>query len=445
MLTDDVYHYTSAEVGLDSVLCQMQLRMGLLESTNDPRESQPHYPPFRGSTEPGDPDLPVLWAEADNLLRRHAKVACFTLDYELPADFIDAEALRGYAHPALWAHYGGRHSGVCLRFSRRRLTARISDALSNQGWLFEGPVEYVADPLQDLTSEPLDFQQIREFGLDAVVARFIDRNHRTLFFRKHSDWSSEYEYRWVLVEPGPLPVYVDVRGCITGVVLGDTFPMARLGAIHHLASKWGNLEVTQVHFERGRPNLLPARAPSSSVQVSPTRPGSYGERVRALAEAEAARAEAESVAQETAGALLSEVYTAMGQIVDQGGNLPEAEATFHLSAHAIPVAQRSTAAGVSEHSSVYDRGAMCVIEALPKYSFTLVLSIAVQVFPNGTMKWHASIDLTRWRPTGNTVEELWRLPPTVGSAEGCRQAIESLVAESGDAFRAFDRARGPSY
>jgi hypothetical protein len=37
-LTDDLYHYTSAEVGVDSVLSQMRFRMGLIECTNDPRE-----------------------------------------------------------------------------------------------------------------------------------------------------------------------------------------------------------------------------------------------------------------------------------------------------------------------------------------------------------------------------------------------------------------------
>jgi Protein of unknown function (DUF2971) len=444
MLTDDVYHYTSAEVGIDSVLCQMQFRMGLLESTNDPRESRPHYPPFRYSTDPGDLDLFALWAEADNLLRRQAKVACFTLDYKLPEYFVDADALRGYAHPALWAHYGGRHSGVCLRFSKSRLTARIGEELADRGRLFEGPVTYVGDGLQDLNSpEHLDLQQVCEFGLDAVVANFIERNHQSLFFRKHLDWSNEHEYRWILVEPGPLPVYVDVHGCLTGVVVGDAFPMARLSAVHHLASKWGDLEVSQAHFDRGRPTLRPPPRPSPGTQVSPGRPGSYGERVRALAEAEAARAEAESVAKAAVWPLLPGVETAIWQIVAKGENLPEAEATFQSpSVDAIPVAQRRTAAGVSEQSSVYDRGAMCVIEALPKHSFTLVLSIAVQVFSDGTMKWHAAIVLERWLPTGNTDEELWRLPPTVGSVEGCAQAIESLGAESDNALRTFNQARG---
>jgi hypothetical protein len=42
--TDDLYHYTSASVAIDNILTQTQLRLGLIEATNDPRESRPRYP-----------------------------------------------------------------------------------------------------------------------------------------------------------------------------------------------------------------------------------------------------------------------------------------------------------------------------------------------------------------------------------------------------------------
>ena len=61
--TDDLYHYTSASVALDSVLAQMQFRLGLLEATNDPRGSRPRYPNLSGAH--GVPnestDLQKIW------------------------------------------------------------------------------------------------------------------------------------------------------------------------------------------------------------------------------------------------------------------------------------------------------------------------------------------------------------------------------------------------
>lgn len=132
-LTDDLYHYTSAEIALDSLLAQMQLRLGLVEWMNDPREARRRYPNFQQSDGVSNDGVEDLWEEADHLVRRAAKVACFTLDYELPDSVLDCNALRGYAHPALWAHYGSGHAGVCLRFSRRALADRIEDVLDPPG------------------------------------------------------------------------------------------------------------------------------------------------------------------------------------------------------------------------------------------------------------------------------------------------------------------------
>jgi hypothetical protein len=440
-LTDDLYHYTSAEVGVDSVLSQMRFRMGLIEWTNDPRESRPHYPTISGADSDG-PDLHALWQEADHLLRKSAKVACFTLDYELPREAFDSEVLRGWAHPALWAHYGGRHGGVCLQFSRRALSTRIAEAASDIGRLFEGAVEYVSDPLQDFISESLNLQQILEFGLDAVVERFIERNHRALFFRKHSDWSNEYEYRWVLVEPTPLPVNVNVTGCLTGVLLGDAFPASRVDAVHHLASKWGGLEVSQVHFQRGLPRRLPPPpAPASAYQLSRRRSGSHEERVVALVEAEAARAEAALRAERESRSVVFEVHRTIQEIVEQARVLPDTEVAPHPSVYALPPEQRRTAAGVSNESSVLDKGAMCVVEALPKQSLTLVLAIAVQVFPDGRISLHSVIDLEIWAPNGNLREELWRLPATIGDAEVCQGMARSILARTDSAFHTFNERR----
>lgn len=194
-LTDDLYHYTSSNIALDSIIAQMQLRLGLVELMNDPRESRPRYPNL--SIAEGVPKAgPAIMEEADRLLRRAAKVACFTQDYELPDSVADRNALRGYAHPALWAHYAGGHTGVCLRFDRRALDSCMRAQLSSYGLLFEGAVEYRQELSSTAQATGLDVEQIHEFGLDAVVTRYIERYQRELFFEKHSDWASEAEYRW---------------------------------------------------------------------------------------------------------------------------------------------------------------------------------------------------------------------------------------------------------
>jgi len=202
-LTGDLYHYTSSSVALDSVIPQLRLRLGLAELVNDPRESRPR-PPNLLITKDVDRERQVeIQDNAGFLLRRAAKVACFTQDYELPDSVLDPEALRGYAHPALWAHYAENHTGVCLRFDRDVLDKRMKGELASRGLVFAGAVEYVREMFAMTETQAMSVEEVQEFGLDAVVMRYIQRYHRELFFEKHSDWASETEYRWVFVDPRP--------------------------------------------------------------------------------------------------------------------------------------------------------------------------------------------------------------------------------------------------
>ncbi len=407
-LTDDLYHYTSAEVALDSVMTQRQLRLGLLESTNDPRESRPRYPNLQLADGVLDEAVDSIWHEADRLVRRAAKVACFTLDFELPDSVLDPSALRGYAHPSLWAHYGGGHAGVSLRFSRHALADRIGHTLASRGQLFDGAVGYTTEPFGEVDVTGFDVEQVEEFGLDAIVVRFIERHHRELFFRKHSDWSSEHEYRWVLVEPGAVAVHVDITDCLTGIVLGDAFPQGRLDTVYELADDWGDIDVATVKFHNGRLNLLPAAPPSRAPLVH-RRSGTVQERVIALTQAEADAADAHSRGELFAAPVVDRVEAAIQEIAARTNALSGVEVDVHRSITAVPPSERRRAAGVSTYETEYEHGAMCVVENMPRYSVTFVASIAVQVLTGARVKLHASYEVERWLSTGNQRNELWRI------------------------------------
>ena len=43
-------------------------------------------------------------------------------------------------------------------------------------------------------------------------------------FIQHDDWSNEHEYRWLLIEGGLVPVYIDITGRLTGIMLGERVP-----------------------------------------------------------------------------------------------------------------------------------------------------------------------------------------------------------------------------
>jgi hypothetical protein len=446
VLTDDLYHYTSADIGLGIVMTQMQLRLGLAEFMNDPRESRPRFPPLE-IPEGVSEDTRDLWHETDRLLRRAAKVACFTLDYEVLESVLDPQAQRGYTHPALWAHYGGRHAGVCLRFSRRALAERMREALTSRGQLFYGAVDYTSDLFSDLDASSLNVGQVNEFGLDAVVFRYIEQHHRELFFQKHSDWSNEQEYRWVLIDPVPLPAFVDITGCLTGVVLGDSFDEAQLEAVHHLAERSDGLHVSRVKFQNGRPNLVPVPLTPKTPRAS-LRPGTLDERVCLLAAAEAEAEEARARGEHVAAPVVARIQSAVWQIAAQALQLTAVEVDVHRSITAVPPSERRTAPGVGRYSTEYESGAMCVVENLPRYSLTFVASAAVQVLAGGRLKLHAAFTLERWLSTGNEHEELWRfaddLELDLSVAEKRAEGMSATMRDRLEpALSTFDERRAP--
>ncbi len=442
--TDDLYHYTSASVAIDIVLAQMQLRLGLLEATNDPRESRPRYPNLSIAHGVPNDDVQEIWKEADDLLRRNAKVACFTRDYDLPEWSLEQRRLRGYAHPALWAHYGGAHSGVCLKFSRRVLGNRMRNLLEDRGLLFEGPVQYSSESWSGrANAEGFDLEQINEFGLDAVASAFIERHHQELFFHKHDDWSSEHEYRWVLVAPGLVPVYIDITGCLTGIVLGDGFPEARLRAAHHLADCCGGIDVAQVSFRNGGTILLPSSLPIASGRPY-RRSGTIKERVEALADAETNAAAAKARAEDFARPLVSRLQAIIEHVRDQSMRLPAARVETLGRSLAIPPADRRHKPGVPTFESEVDVGAMCVItnESRP---IEFVAGVALQSLNTDRLRFHAAYTL-RDLESADGEKELWRFrEESERDLADARRIVdemsELMLSRLAEAMASFDELR----
>lgn len=277
---DLLFHYTSAPIAVESILRTGELRLGQFAFTNDPRESRSW---LMSASLPDDYDLPTedfmkLSEEADGVLRRSVKLACFTQD-DIPRDDLGGAGGRGFAHSSLWSHYGDGHRGVCLGF-RRDLLDRFKSELSQQGDYFHGPVLYVDDPSPPYQATHVDIGQVEEFGLDAVLAVGIRENWKQLFFTKDKDWVTEREYRCVVLNQTPGPIYIDVSDHIRAVVLGDAFPLGQIATVHHVAETFENVEVVTIQYRNGRPLMLPSLVPRSGPTKWPG--GALGQRRNGL-------------------------------------------------------------------------------------------------------------------------------------------------------------------
>lgn len=229
-----VYHYTRLSTALEHILPTMKLRLGRLAETNDPREKHLwRFTNIGAGEEIRDHSLAYDAAHhaADGVLRRGAKVACFTEDR---AEDEQGPAIQGWARPRMWAQYADGHRGVCLGFDLATLRERAKQHAEDGADVRNGPVRYI--DLHDRTgrhgvrrddvrgAEMIDMDRVKAVGLEQALIDHRERYYEDLFLTKHRDWADEWEFRFLLFSSDENPRYVSIRDSLTDIVAGVDFP-----------------------------------------------------------------------------------------------------------------------------------------------------------------------------------------------------------------------------
>jgi hypothetical protein len=254
-----LYHYTTSHAALGSILPTQRLRFGLARYMNDPREAKSWLFSLRGGK--GDHDLLAINQAAADVLQRTAKLLCFARDdpeRTRPGSGVEIFG-RGFAHPAMWAHYAGGHSGVCLIFDRAMLHERIETEWREQSdWmLYAGNVTYRDYGSDEIDAFSLAGDRIDAVGLDIALAEHFETYHAVLFFRKNEDWSGEFEYRWLLQSPDPVPKFIAIGDSLVGVVVGEHFPAVDHDSLEHLTQALGRPPIATCLWRNGYPRINP--------------------------------------------------------------------------------------------------------------------------------------------------------------------------------------------
>jgi hypothetical protein len=443
---DLLYHYTSAPIAVESILRTGELRLGQFAFTNDPRESRSWQ---MSASLPDDYDLEPedflkLSEEADGVLRRSVKLACFTQD-DFPRDDRDGASGRGFAHSSLWSHYGGGHRGVCIGF-RRDLLDRLESELSQLGDYFHGPVHYVDDASPPYEATHVDMGQVEEFGLDAVLTVRIRKNWEQLFFIKDQDWVTEREYRCVVLNPVPGPIYIDVSDHIRAVILGDSFPTNQVATVHYAVEAFKNVEVATIRYQNGRPLILPSLVPKTeSTQPAHRRSGSTGERAAALVDAENDIREARGKRSHAIAGALDPLIHSLKWASQRLETADDVRVSmYERSGSALPPGEQQPAAGVPTEI-LQSEGALVVVEHQPQQSFTLSVAVSVQLLTNDRLRMYAVIATEVWGSNGNERRDLWRADDEVGvgddPANVAKELAGGLERQWADAVVGFNKRR----
>lgn len=198
--------------------------MSPVENANDPREAKDWIMTPISATGGFDPAAYLAAQARFNVwLKRETKLACFSGDGAAKHNRDEEPLDRGWAHPRMWAHYGGGHAGVCLIFDRERLDAAFQAELAGRGQLTAGNVTY-SDRNPALTGAfVIDMAEFVRLGTDQAVNAHAQAHLHTLLFTKLLDWETEVEYRFVLQGHDSAFEFVDFRDALLGCCIGPDY------------------------------------------------------------------------------------------------------------------------------------------------------------------------------------------------------------------------------
>ena len=231
---DLVAHYTSKCKAIEHILPKQEIKFSSLGKTNDPYEFKAHWFGELGSLvprsdqqneNPSECDIAnQKYSEIKNCVTKQIKIFCTTKN--------SANPFENYLLPSMWAHYGEKHGGVCLLFSKKEL----SNCLTKYQTSYYGDVEKIEVNYEEFWhSRDYDCAastQIEPESLDDYVndkGKLFEhlKNHNFLDYlgRKHPNWQQENEHRWLVFSKNADDFFIDYGDALKAVVLGCEFPL----------------------------------------------------------------------------------------------------------------------------------------------------------------------------------------------------------------------------
>jgi hypothetical protein len=250
------YHYTTANAAFGHILSGRELRFNRLADMRDPVENkdwvQVLFPPLSWSVQ----DM-LRWEETTRNLIHETRVLSLTLDSSEVGR--RPEHARGYARPRMWEQYAENHCGACLVFDLECLRAQVELGVARFRRAISGEVVYSDSPLPNHeTARSLDAKGLiiagsgdYKCGLEA----HIDEHSQELFFRKLTDWSTESEYRFVVLDGSASETVVPFGNTLRAVILGEQFPEWQISAAAE-ACRAADVDLRQIRWGAFPPGVF---------------------------------------------------------------------------------------------------------------------------------------------------------------------------------------------
>lgn len=229
-----VAKYTTFDRVIKDILPFNKIRVSSANKVNDPYENK------KGSIIEADIffsqdstgkeyfEFKEKFEDAQYKLLSHIKLFCTSIYSLEKVNYIN-HAHEIYAKPRMWATYGDNHKGVCLVFNKKELTHQFEKVENFK--ISENKMNYDKLIIDAQGRNPLlsnnDLNKIYKDNLFDIEKLFkvLDSNDTLTkrYFRKHYDWNSENEYRWLIFSKTSEDLDVDYGNSLKAIFLGIDF------------------------------------------------------------------------------------------------------------------------------------------------------------------------------------------------------------------------------
>jgi hypothetical protein len=261
----EVYHYTGLQTAIKKILKDRCLLLSEITKTNDPRESKTRlYNDVNWGTYLNNNTSTSLGIE-DKEITGEWRVLCISCAYYPPCNFIEEykEAQQdgrsgdhhryGIGYSTMWAHYGEKHSGVCLIFDGQELAGNIEDRFNKEkGYtIHHGFVRYDYElSIRDL---PAGDMEINDSQKDDRQRHYLNKYFKEYFLYKSKEWQVEHEFRWLVHSKDRAEeMKVSIENTIKAVVIGVDVSDIDEQSIQMLCKNLG-IQMYKMRWFHGRP------------------------------------------------------------------------------------------------------------------------------------------------------------------------------------------------
>lgn len=189
----EIFHYTSFCKAF-KILKTQNFKFGHIRNTNDPFEDLNNK---YSITHQYPEEIKQLLNRLGKYVNEELSFASFGIpDGVVPPD----------QKWTMWAHYGDKHSGVCLVFDKLKFITEVES-------IYKNPIYKEIEYKGPLWVDPNHFDNFLKNSEQEILRAF----QLPLLFTKHIDWKCENEFRIIVFKK---KFEINIKNCLTKIIYG---------------------------------------------------------------------------------------------------------------------------------------------------------------------------------------------------------------------------------